>query len=291
MVLLNILLTGANGFTGRHFAAQAAAQGHRTIALEGDLTDKTQVQAQVQEVSFDTVVHLAAISFVGHADEAAFYAVNVVGTGHLLEALAASPHAPRKVLLASSANIYGNCDASPIAEPQPPAPVNHYAISKRAMEHLARTYMGHLPIVITRPFNYTGPGQAPNFVIPKLVAHYARRAPVVELGNLQVEREFNDVHMVCNAYLALLAHGQSGEVYNVCSGQPYTLQHVMNTLADLTGHALEARVNPAFVRAHEVHRLCGNPGKLQQLCAQVGAPLPQPDLSATLQRMLAAAAP
>jgi len=150
------------------------------------------------------------------------------------------------------------------------------------MEHMALSYIDRLPIVITRPFNYTGPGQAPQFLIPKLVSHFARRADRIELGNLNVEREFNDVHMVCEAYLRLLVHGEPGNIYNVCSGQPHTLQHVINTLERITGHTMAVDVNPAFVRANEVHRLCGSPDKLQ---AAVG-PLGDWGLEDTLQWML-----
>ncbi len=283
---MKILLTGSIGFTGRFFAEAALAAGYEVNALKADLLDRKAVAEEIAGAPPDAVVHLAAISFVGHANDSAFYAVNTVGTMHLLAALAALPVPPKKVLIASSANIYGNCDASPIAETQSPAPVNHYAMSKLAMEYMARTFMDRLPIITTRPFNYTGPGQDLNFVIPKLVDHYARRAAVVELGNLQVEREFNDVRMVCDAYLALLHHGQADEAYNVCSGQPYTLRQVMDVLAELTGHTVEARVNPAFVRANEVHRLCGDPTKLQKLCEQSRATLKQPALRDTLHWML-----
>jgi nucleoside-diphosphate-sugar epimerase len=257
-----ILFTGAAGFTGLFFKSAAEAAGHQVLALQADLTDKAAVAAEVLQAAPDAVVHLAAISFVGHADDTAFYGVNVVGTMNLLAGLAALPDKPTKVLLASSANVYGNCDASPITEDQPAAPVNHYAMSKLAMEHMSRTYLDRLPVVFSRPFNYTGPGQAPNFLIPKLVSHFAQRASAIELGNLHVEREFNDVRMVCDAYLALLAHGVPGEVYNVCSGQPYTLQHVIALLSGITGHTMDVQVNPAFVRANEVHRLCGSPDKL-----------------------------
>jgi nucleoside-diphosphate-sugar epimerase len=280
---MKILLTGGAGFTGLFFRSAAEAAGHHVVSLQADLTDKAAVAAEVLQAAPDAVVHLAAISFVGHADDTAFYGVNVVGTMNLLSALAALPIAPAKVLLASSANVYGNCDASPITEDQPPAPVNHYAMSKLAMEHMARTYLDRLPVVFTRPFNYTGPGQAPNFLIPKLASHFAGRAPAIELGNLHVEREFNDVRMVCDAYLGLLAHGVPGEVYNVCSGQPYTLQTVLDELTNITGHQLDVRVNPAFVRANEVHRLCGDPAKL---LACVG-PLRQLTLRETLLAMLA----
>jgi GDP-6-deoxy-D-talose 4-dehydrogenase len=267
----------------------ARASGHEIVPLRANLTDRGAVLNEVQAVSPQAVVHLAAISFVGHADDNAFYAINVIGTMNLLAALVRLPKAPYRVLLASSANVYGNCDASPISEAQAPAPVNHYAMSKLAMEYMARTYSDRLPIVLTRPFNYTGPGQAVDFVIPKLVDHFARHAQIIALGNLRAEREFNDVRMVCSAYLGLLQHGKPDETYNVCSGQPHTLQHVIDTLVKITGHFIQVEVSPAFVRANEVHRLCGNPSKLQTLLAEHDATLTNPPLEDTLRRMLNAA--
>lgn len=262
---MRILLTGASGFTGRHFQAHATQAGHEVVPLHANLADPGSLQQGVQAAGpVDAVVHLAAISFVGHANDADFYAVNTVGSTHLLAALAGLPAAdrPGKVLVASSANVYGNCPHSPIAETQPPAPVNHYAASKLAMEHMAMTFLDRLPIVISRPFNYTGAGQAKSFLIPKLVDHFARKAPTIELGNLHVEREFNDVRMVTDAYLRLLAKGVAGETYNVCSGKTYSLTDVLEMLTRITGHPIEVKVNPAFVRANEVHRLCGDPTKL-----------------------------
>ncbi len=262
---MRILLTGASGFTGLHFGQLAKQHGHEVVDCPVDLTDASAVKRAIECTGpCDALVHLAAISFVGHADESAFYGVNTVGTTNLLKAFDALPASarPRKLLLASSANVYGNCLQSPISENQPPAPVNHYAASKLAMEQMAQAYADRLPIVITRPFNYTGPGQATSFLVPKLVDHFARRAPVIELGNLHVEREFNDVRMVCEAYLRLLDHGESGQIYNVCTGTVFSLQQVLDTLKHLTGHDIAVRVNPAFVRASEVHRLCGAPDKL-----------------------------
>ena len=90
--------------------------------------------------------------------------------------------------------------------------------------------------------------------------------------------------MVCNAYMALLNHGQSGQAYNVCTGQTYTLQNVLDQLKAITGHTLDVQVNPAFVRANEVHRLCGNPAKLQA-CVGPTSPIALAD---TLRAMLAA---
>ncbi|WP_211460701.1 GDP-mannose 4,6-dehydratase [Collimonas silvisoli] len=279
---MRILLTGADGFTGRHFADSAKAAGHALIAVNSDLKDREGLKQEILKAEPDAVVHLAAISFVGHADVSAFYDVNVIGTLNLLDGLTALPQIPRKILLASSANVYGNCEQSPISEEQAPAPVNHYAMSKLAMEYMARNYLDRLPLFFVRPFNYTGLGQTESFLIPKLVAHFARQAAFVELGNLDVEREFNDARFVCDAYLKLLEKGVSGEIYNVCSGKPVTLKSVIELLRKISGHELEVKVNPDFVRANEVHRLCGVPTKLEKC---IGA-LSHPSLEDTLQWML-----
>jgi nucleoside-diphosphate-sugar epimerase len=279
---LRLLVTGADGFTGRHFVASARACGNEVVALQANLNDRDALIQEVAHVAPEAVVHLAAISFVGHADASIFYDVNVIGTLNLLDALAALAQPLRSVLLASSANVYGNCEQSPITEAQPPAPMNHYAMSKLAMEYMARTYLDRLPLFFVRPFNYTGPGQAESFLIPKLVAHFARRAEAVELGNLDLEREFNDVRFVCEAYLQLLQKAKPGDVYNVCSGKSVTLKSVLALLTQITGHQVQVKVNPAFVRNNEIHRLCGLPAKLENCICSFS----NPTLEETLQWML-----
>lgn len=278
---MDILLTGAEGFTGRHFTQQAEAEGHTVIPLKADLREPRALKQEIQALEFSHVVHLGAISFVGHGEALGFYDVNVLGTLHLLEALIETHKSPR-VLLASSANVYGNAIHSPILETQVLAPVNHYAMSKVAMELLARNYLDRLDLFFTRPFNYTGPGQDLSFLIPKLVHHFQTRQPLIELGNLDVEREFNDVRMVCTAYLRLLDHGERAETYNVCSGIGHSLRSVITELGELSGHTIEVQVNPAFVRPNEIKRLVGHPTKL---LACVG-PLTFPRLNETLAWML-----
>ena len=283
---MKIAVTGAAGFTGRYFCQAAQARGHYILPVTCDLRDAEGLTNALSAIKPDALVHLAAISFVGHRDNNAFYAVNVVGTTNLLSAAAALAIPPR-ALVASSANIYGNCMHTPISEQAPPAPVNHYAASKLAMEFMAKTFADRLPVTIARPFNYTGPGQALNFVIPKIVDHFCRKARSVELGNIHVEREFNDVRTICDAYLALLEEADAvGETFNVCSGQTYTLQHIVHVLEQLTGHYLEVHVNPDFVRANEVHRLCGSPDKLDQFLKQCRRSVFRPSLDETLSWML-----
>jgi nucleoside-diphosphate-sugar epimerase len=289
------LLTGRNGFTGRYVAAELEAAGYVVVGLSdrpepsgsgsitANLLDREAVAAAVAEVRPDVVLHLAAISFVAHGDVDEIYRVNVVGTRNLLDALAQLVQKPRIVVLASSANVYGNAEVEPITEDTPPAPANDYAVSKLAMEYMARLWMDRLPIVITRPFNYTGVGQTEQFLIPKIVSHFRCDARTIELGNIQVARDFGDVRDVARAYTAIVKTSPAGETINICSGVGHTLKNVLEMMADIAGYRIEVRVNPAFVRDNEVHRLVGSNDKLR---AETGWSVSTP-LRATLAWMYA----
>lgn len=292
------LVTGAAGFTGRYVAHALAERGHEVHGLvhmhepeladivrahEADLTDQDALQKVVAEVRPDHVVHLAAIAFVAHGDIEQMYRTNVVGTRQLLDALAESPATPSSVLIASSANIYGNAREGVLDESVPAAPANDYGVSKVATEYVAQLYASRLPITVLRPFNYTGRGQSIDFLLPKIVAHARARAPVIELGNLDVARDFSDVRTVAAAYAKLLTEPAAvGETFNICSGRAVSLREVVEMVSELSGHPLEVSVNPAFVRANEVRTLCGSPDKLEKVIG----PLDSIPLSETLGWML-----
>ncbi len=277
-----ILLTGAQGFTGQHFHRAAQQAGWSIHALQADLTDAPAVEQEVLALAPDHVVHLGAVSAVTHRDEQAFYRVNVLGTLNLLNSLVKSNKPPQRILLASSANIYGNTTASPIKETACPRPVNHYATSKLAMEYRALTFAARLPLIIVRPFNYTGVGQDQRFIVPKLVAHFVNKAPFITLGNCAVEREFNDVRTVCAIYLQLLVRGKPAEIYNICSGHALSIDALLTLLQDLTGHSLEVQTDAALVRVNEIPCLYGSPEKLEACIGKIV----HPPIAETLQQML-----
>jgi nucleoside-diphosphate-sugar epimerase len=252
------------------------------IALQADLTKADALYAEINQVRPSHIVHLAAISSVMHANEDEFYRVNLFGTQNLLTALSQLAAVPTKILLASSANVYGSNSVSLVSEERCPKPINHYGISKLAMEFMSSSLFSELPIVTVRPFNYTGVWHDNRFVVPKIVEYFQRRAPEIELGNLDVLREYNDVRMVSQAYLDLLELGHQGETYNIASGRAVSLRTIILTLEALTEHKIKIKVNRDLVRLTEIPILSGSSKKIESLLG----PLNHYELEDTLSWML-----
>lgn len=293
------LITGVQGFTGRYMALELQRAGYEVFGVAHtlnenpvpgvqatyacDLTDAAALSKVVAEVKPDVVVHLAAIAFVAYGDVEAIYRTNIVGSRNLLEALVSLDRPLQAVLIASSANVYGNATAGTLSEQAVVAPANDYAVSKLAMEFMAKLYATRLPLFFVRPFNYTGLGQSESFLLPKIVSHVRRRAPFIELGNLDVARDFSDVRVVVEYYRRLLEiKVRPGEIYNICSGVAHTLDQVIAKVSDIAGYDIEVRVNSAFVRANEVKTLIG---AREKLVATVGR-VPDIALADTLRWMI-----
>ena len=269
-----VLVTGSEGFTGRYVCAEFENAGWEVWGagvkptpdnpryLNINLLQPETLGLISERVKPHVVVHLAAIAFVAESDPAAFYNVNVLGTRHLLEALSTASTPPLCTILAGSANVYGNSDLEVLNETAATHPANDYAVSKLAMEYLAKTYMTRLGIVMTRPFNYTGVGQEARYLIPKIVNHFKARAPHIELGNTDVARDFSDVRDIARTYRLLAEAQPHGETFNLCSEEATTLYTFIDMATEITGHDIEIKVNPEFVRANEVKTLRGCGKKL-----------------------------
>ncbi|WP_105132204.1 NAD-dependent epimerase/dehydratase family protein [Burkholderia sp. BE12] len=294
-------VTGLTGFTGRYMAERLQAAGYDvwgTVApgmprpadpafahctlQPVDLLDAEAMRAAAADARPDAVVHLAARAHVAQDEPSQTYAVNIVGTRNLLAALAGLDRRPSAVLLASSANVYGNSAAGVLDEAVVPAPANDYAVSKLAMEYAAKLWADRLPIVIARPFNYTGVGQSDAYLLPKLVAHYASNAPRISLGNLDVSRDFSDVRDVTAAYLKLVEAAPAGETFNVCSERAYSLKEVLAMLSRIAGYVIDVTIDPRFVRHNEVKSLSGSRDKLRRAVGE----LPVTPLDETLRWMV-----
>ena len=289
------LITGVEGFTGRYLARELSLRGHSVAGIglnpcpanlqlqqykQVDLSDLDATAVAVSAIRPDQVFHLAGVSHVQGSSDA-IYRVNVAATRNLLAALAALETPPAFTMLASTANLYGNASGV-LDETTVPAPRNDYAVSKLAMEYMANIWRDRLPITIVRPFNYTGRGQTTAFLIPKLVRHFREKRPLIELGNIDVVREFGDVRDVAAFYARLADVKAPWGPFNICSGIGYSLNNVLEILQAMTENYPEIRINQAFVRPNEVHTLIGSPDRLE---ACIG-PLRTRDLKSTLQWML-----
>lgn len=290
-----MLVTGAAGFTGRHLCTHLRECGYRVFGLVeharvdsddlvADLLDAPALGAAIRTAAPDHVVHLAAIAFPGHAEAASIYRVNLTGTLTLLEALVREGFGRNRVLLPSTGTVYASSESGELLETAPLAPATHYAVSKLAMEHMARMYARSLPITVVRPFNYTGPGQHEPYLIPKIVRHFAERAATIELGNVDVIRDFLDVRSVVDVYQRLLnTPAAAGGTFNVCSGKGVAIRDLVAMLEELTGHRIAIRVNPKFVRPDEPRRIVGCSAKLHAIIGD----LRTVPLATTLADMLA----
>jgi len=291
---LRTLVTGVAGFVGRHLVRALTVEGPTDLhgsdrsaieavpepeelqsALRGyhvlDVTDGDAVAALVRELRPDRIVHLAAQASgaVSLEKPAETYRVNALGALHLLEAVRAAG-AEATVLLVGSADVYGSgAPGTMIAEGAPLSPRNPYALSKAAQDMLGELYAASygLRVLRTRTFSHTGPGQSPRFAVAGFAHQLARimegqQPPEIQVGNVDVVREYGDARDVVRAYMALLESGESGEAYNVCTGQGYRLGDLLERLIQVSGVRASIVQDPARLRARDADHLVGDPEKL-----------------------------
>lgn len=276
---MRVLITGVAGFIGSHLAARLRADGFEVLGsylrdapeIEGvelvdlDIVDAEAVAKVVRETDPAAIVHLAGLSHVGRswADPAAYFQVNVLGAEHVLAAAG-----DRRVIVASSAEIYGDVEetAQPIPETRMPAPSSPYALSKAALERVA------LPrgAVVVRSFNTIGPGQAPEFALPTFARQLAdirggRQEPVLKVGNLAARRDFVAVGDTVAAYRLLLDGGERGAIYNIGRGEALSIEEVLHRLIVVSGVKARIEVDPERFRPIDIPQLAADASRLRAL--------------------------
>ena len=284
---MRVLVTGADGFVGKHLCRHFREQGDSVTEAHGppgpgatsegtplDVTDPASVRAVLDAARPEVIVHLAGLSSVAksHQEPARAFAVNALGAVNLLAA--AREAAPRaRILLIGSAEVYGALPAGTRAtEDFPLRPVSPYAASKAAAEIAALQFhrATGLDVVAVRPFNHIGAGQAPHFVVPSFArqaeAIRTRRSPAtLQVGDLTVTRDFSHVDDVVRAYRLLALQARSGETYNVCSGEGRTIRSLLDELLEMAGVTAEVRVDRLRLRPAEIPSLVGDSAKLRKL--------------------------
>jgi GDP-4-dehydro-6-deoxy-D-mannose reductase len=266
-------ITGGGGFVGHHLGDLLRAAGDQVVSvdLEVDVADPGAIRAAVAAARPEAIYHLAAMTHVGESWDfpAEVLRVNVLGTASVLAAARAEPEPP-VVLVVSSAEVYGSVapDELPIDETVPLRPLSPYAASKAAAEQLAlQAWRGYgQPVIVVRPFNHIGPGQAPTFAVSALAKRIveAQRSgsSTVAAGTLTARRDFTDVRDVVRAYRSVVVEGTTGEIYNVCSGHDIAISEVAYRLCALAGANVELVDDPTLVRSVDLPVLRGDYGRL-----------------------------
>jgi GDP-4-dehydro-6-deoxy-D-mannose reductase len=262
------LITGSEGFVGRYLVdeirrreASATIVGvDRVGDLSLDLLDLEAFAALIAREQPDYLIHLASLSSVGaswHAPVASFTNNTNIFLNVLEGVRRGSPRT--RILSVGSSEEYGVVTPAelPLRETSPLRPASPYAVARVAQEHLGDVYVrGYgLDIVATRSFNHVGAGQTDQFVISALGKQFAELAKgtreQLTIGTTSVVRDFLDVRDVVAAYCELLAKGERGEVYNVCSGRGVSIDDVIAMFSAIAGVQPKVVVDPARVRPVE----------------------------------------
>jgi GDP-4-dehydro-6-deoxy-D-mannose reductase len=284
---MKVLVTGCNGFAGRHSIAALRHSGHEVVGgdvacppgcsipcLPLDVRDFSSIVRALDQSRPDAILHLGGIAFVplGWTDPQQVFSVNTIGTLNLLDAV--RQHAPAtRVLVVTSAEVYGSHPTpAPLAEDAPYRPDNIYGVAKAAADHSALLYAAHhrLQVVVARPSNHIGAGQSKDFVSSAFAAQLAGiasgAAPRMRVGNLDQRRDFSDVGDVVRAYVLLLEKGHPGLAYNIASGQMIAVREIYDTLCAIAQVHPQIEVDPALFRptddrpAYDISRIFAHVG-------------------------------
>lgn len=276
-----VLVTGANGFVGRYVIDLLSRMGIDYIGIvrTNPTNEKSMVTCSFSDIDGlkriirnycpDTVIHLAAIANPVHGDVLEIYDSNVLGTENLLIACRGVGISGLRFIMASTAGVCGNQGNRLIDEECGYNPANHYAYSKMIAEILIRQYADDIDACIVRPFNMIGAGQKSNFLVPKLVNAFLNRQEVLEIGNIETERDYIDVAYAAQVLVKLaIADNLAYRCYNICTGEATKGTDIIKLLSELTGYMPVIKVNEAFVRRNEIWRMIGNPQRMNELMGQ-----------------------
>jgi GDP-4-dehydro-6-deoxy-D-mannose reductase len=267
---MRALITGANGFVGKHLDSELKSGGYETVCSDicGDgyermnILDKSSISDMLAKHRPDVIFHLAGQSSVGRSWQIpqTTFEINVCGTMNLLETVHTLGMSPRLIII-GSADQYGIVKPSdcPIKETLVQNPKSPYAISKAAQESVSLSLAGYygLEVVMTRSFNHIGPGQRTGFVVPDFANAIAAiekkgMSGTLRVGNLEAMRDFTDVRDVVRAYRLLAEKGRPGEVYNIGSGAPVKIAEILSALVGMSGAKITVERDPAKMRASDL---------------------------------------
>jgi GDP-4-dehydro-6-deoxy-D-mannose reductase len=285
-----VLITGGGGFVGTHLIDALSARG---VTIEAwtrpgerprpgfqppnairwrdvDVLDRAIVVDALAALRPVAIFHCAGAAHVGESWRATRLTLetNVIGTHHVLEA-DRRLGLDARILVPGSATVYATSETA-VAEDAAIHPDSPYAVSKLAQEQLALAAAAQgQHVLVTRSFNHIGPRQAPSFAAASFARQIARAEaglgpPVLRVGNLEPRRDLSDVRDTVQAYIALVARGRPGRVYNVCSGRPLRMRDLVDGLRERSRVPIELQIDPALFRPHDPPLVAGDPGLIRE---------------------------
>lgn len=290
---MRALITGMGGFAGGYLAEHLLAEGWQVCGtiLEGeerelpetvalscqailcDITERGTFEEIIEQAAPEVIFHLAARSSVAASWEEpeATFQVNVMGSLAVLEAVRRKASRAR-VLLVGSGEVYGESfTAGPASEDTPLRPISPYASSKACTDWVAKQFASHysIDVRLVRPFNHTGPRQKPFFATPSFAKQIASieaglQEPIINVGNLEVRRDFTDVRDMVKAYRLIISQGEPGEVYNACSGRVLRIDEVLEGLLARSSVPIEVRSDPKLFRSADLPLIAGDSSRLRE---------------------------
>ena len=272
-----ILITGASGFIGKYVLKKIKDNNLEFLTIDTQkvldvssenqkvvsLLDKEKLDEIIKLYKPNVIVHLAAIALVTHKNTGEIYNVNVQGTENLLESVQKYCDPNTRVILASTAGVYGNQNVDKYREDLSYNPANHYSYSKMITEYISKQYKEDLDIVTIRPFNIIGVGQSEKFLVPKLVEHFADRKEKLFVGNISSFRDYVDVEYCAEVIMELISRKKLDfDILNICSGIPTNGEMIIHLLQEITDFKPEIEISSDFVRKNEVWRMIGDTTRL-----------------------------
>lgn len=271
---MKALITGVNGFVGPYLKNHLLDNDFKVygtdisqgvdVDFKLDLLDKNKVEEIIKKIKPDLIFHLAAQSSVklSFLQPDFTMKVNVQGTRNILQAVKINvPYS--KILVVSSADVYGVSKEVPLLESSKLNPVSPYGESRVEQEKVALSY--GLNLVISRSFPHTGPGQRPFFVcssIAKQIAEIERgKEAILKVGDVTVKRDFSDVRDIVKAYLLALEKCKFNEIYNICSGRKYSIKQILDILLSFTNKKIQINVDSKRLRKKDIPILQGDNSK------------------------------
>lgn len=281
-------VTGINGFVGTHLNNYLIKKGYEVFGTVKpgsgdsssdrrpvDILDFEGVKTFINDVEPDFVFHLAALTSPSESFKNPQETItnNIGGQVNILEALKDLKLLNTKILIVSSAEVYGAVDKKhlPTNEDAPLKPRSPYAVTKIAQDFLGLQYfLSHkIKCIRVRPFNHIGPHQAPFFSVPSFAKQIAEiekglKEPVLEVGNLDSRRDFTDVRDVVRAYELLMEKGEIGEVYNIGSGKSHKIEDILNQLLSMSNVNIIVKKDPDLMRPADIPELLCDHSRLHK---------------------------